>query len=50
LEDGRFLVMASGKMMLYTSNLDLLKELELSPFTSTDLWAVQTVAEESKYF
>jgi hypothetical protein len=50
LQDGRFLVMANGRMMLYESNLDLVKELELSPFTSTDLWAVQTVAEGKQIF
>jgi len=50
LQDGRFLVMANGRMMLYESNLELVKELELSPFTSTDLWAVQTVAEGKQIF
>ncbi|PYX62252.1 MAG: hypothetical protein DMG73_00515, partial [Acidobacteria bacterium] len=32
LQDGRFLVMAHGMMMLYAFNLDLVKQLELKPF------------------
>jgi len=50
LQDGRFLVMAHGMMMLYAFNLDLVKQLELKPFKATDLWAVQTVAGGKQIF
>jgi len=50
LQDGRFLVMAHGMMMLYAFNLDLVKQLELKPFKATDLWTVQTVAGGKQIF
>jgi hypothetical protein len=43
VSNDRFLVHASGVLMLYTSNLDLLKEKVLQPAGLGDLWAVQSM-------
>jgi hypothetical protein len=50
LHDGRFLVLANGTMMLYGSDLKLIKQKKLEPFDSTDLWAAQAVAAGREVF
>ncbi|HEV2223719.1 MAG TPA: hypothetical protein VGR84_12020 [Candidatus Acidoferrales bacterium] len=50
LHDGRFLVLANGTMMLYGSDLKLIKQKKLEPLDSTNLWAVQTVAAGREIF
>lgn len=50
LSDGRFLVFANHTMLLYGSNLELLRQKKLEPSTSGDLWSAQSVASGHKIF
>ena len=50
LADGRFLVFANHAMMLYGSDRDLVKQKNLEPSTSTDLWSAQSVDGGHKIF
>ncbi|WP_348260992.1 hypothetical protein P8935_14395 [Telmatobacter sp. DSM 110680] len=50
LENGRFLVDADGRLLLYGSNLSLIRELKLEPFGPTELWGVQSVASGREIF
>ena len=50
LSAGRFLVHASGILMLYASNLELLNEKKLEPSRAIDLWAAQSIRGSSYIF
>jgi hypothetical protein len=50
LADGRFVVFANHAMMLYGNGLDLVKQKNLEPSTSSDLWSVQSVDGGHKIF
>ncbi len=50
LADGRFVVFANHEMMLYGDGLDLVKQKNLEPSTSTDLWSAQSVDGGHKVF
>lgn len=50
LSDGRFLVLANHTMLLYGSNLELLRQKKLGPSTPGDLWSAQSVAGGHKIF
>jgi hypothetical protein len=50
LSDGRFLVFANRTMMLYSSNLEMLRQKQLEPSTPSDLWSAQSVSGGNKIF
>jgi hypothetical protein len=50
LTDGRFLVQVNGTLMLYGSDLSLIRELKLDPFGPTEMWGVQRVADGREIF
>ena len=50
LADGRFLAFANHAMMLYGSDLELVKQKSLQLSTSTDLWSAQSVDSGHKIF
>jgi len=50
LTDGRFLVQASGTLLLYGSDLAPIRELKLEPFGPTEMWGVQRIADGREIF
>ena len=50
LRDGRFLIDANGTLMLYGSDLTLIREKTLEPFGSSDMWGVQSVSDGREIF
>ena len=50
LRDGHFLVEANGTLMLYGSDLSLIREEKLEPFGPTEMWSVQSVSEGREIF
>jgi hypothetical protein len=50
LGGGRFLVDVNGTLMLYGSDLSLIREKKLEPFGPTEMWGVQRIADGREIF
>lgn len=50
LQNGRFLVVANGNLMIYSGDLNLIKERKLEPFGPSDFWGIQRVAAGHEIF